>query len=246
VILLHGYSGSGAFYESLAQIESLAEARGFLYLYPDGTRNPWGSQFWNATDAACDFWNMGVDDAGYLQALIEEISRRFSLDRKGVHLFGHSNGSFMAYRMACQSADLIAGIAGNAGMTFLEPTCCHPSEPVNILHIHGTADSDVPYPGGTLSSATYPANMPPFPGALQTVQFWAGYNGASGLITDPAPSMDLTTTVAGLDTVVSRYTNCPPGGAVELWTIVGGGHAPDRYSYFSSRVIDWLLAHPKP
>ena len=31
---------------------------------------------------------------------------------------------------------------------------------------------------------------------------------------------------AGLDTVVTRYTTCPPGGAVELWTINGGSHVP--------------------
>ena len=46
----------------------------------------------------------------------------------------------MAYRMACQSADLIAGIASLAGATFLDPSRCAPSQPVNILHIHGTAD----------------------------------------------------------------------------------------------------------
>jgi polyhydroxybutyrate depolymerase len=52
--------------------------------------------------------------------------------------------------------------------------------------------------------------------------------------------------VPGLDTVVTRYTNHPPGGAVELWTINGGAHVPTLSSEFSPRVIDWLLAHPKP
>ena len=87
--------------------------------------------------------------------------------------------------------------------------------------------------------------MPPFPGAGD-IQTWAGYNGASDPVTDPAPSLDLTTDVAGLDTVITRYTNFPPGGAVELWTINGGSHIPTLSSQFSPRVIDWLLAHPKP
>ena len=51
----------------------------------------------------------------------------------------------MAYRMACESADLIAGIASLAGMTFLDPSRCAPSQPVNILHIHGTADDSIIY-----------------------------------------------------------------------------------------------------
>ena len=63
--------------------------------------------------------------------------------------------------------------------------------------------------------------------------------------------MDLDLAVAGLDTTVMRYTNCPPGGAVELWTINGGLHGPTFFSgttssEYSARVIDWLLAHPKP
>ena len=81
---------------------------------------------------------------------------------------------------------------------------------------------------------------------MQTVQLWAGYNGASSEVTDAAPSLDLTTDVAGLDTVVTRYTNFPPGGAVELWTINGGLHTPTLSTQFSPLVIDWLLAHPKP
>jgi hypothetical protein len=57
--------------------------------------------------------------------------------------------------------------------------------------------------------------------------------------------------VTGLETVITRYTSFPPGGAVELWTINGGTHVPTFYngaasSEFASRVIDWLLALPKP
>jgi polyhydroxybutyrate depolymerase len=229
------------------QFQPLAETRGFLYCYPDGTTNRVGNRFWNAADACCDFWSGGVDDAGYLRGLIEEIGKQFAVDRKRVYLIGHSNGGFIAYRMACQSADLIAGIASLAGMTLLDSSRCQPSQPVNILHIHGTADATVSYAGGALSSIpARPANMPAFPGALQTVQIWAGYNSSTGPVTDAMPSLDLDLDVPGLDTVVTRYTNSPPGGAVELWTINGGGHVPTLSSQFSPRIIDWVLAHPKP
>jgi len=250
LIVLHGYTLSGQIAEGFFKFRPLAEARGFLYCYPDGTSDQWGNRFWNATDACCDFWNTGVDDAGYLRGVIEEIARQFVVDRKRVYLFGYSNGGWMAYRIACQHADLIAGIASLAGTTFLEPSQCGPSEPVNILNIHGTADTHVSYAGGALVTQglpiQFPANLAPFPGAVQTVQIWAGYNGSSGPTTEPAPSMDLFQDVAGLDTVVTRYTTCPPGGAVELWTINGGGHIPTLSSQFSPSIIDWLLAHPKP
>ena len=250
VILLHGYTLSGQTVENWFGFRPLAEARGFLYCFPDGTVDQWGYRFWNATDACCDFGNAGVDDAGYLRGIIEETARRFAVDRKRIYLVGASNGGFLAYRMACQSADLIAGLASLNGMTFLEPTSCHPSQSVNILHLHGTDDADVFYYGGALvtsaASFQFPANLPPFPGAVKTIQTWAGYNGASDPVTDAVPSLDLTKDVAGLDTVVTRYTTFPPGGAVELWTINGAGHFPTFTTNFSPRVIDWLLAHPKP
>ncbi|PYJ83093.1 MAG: hypothetical protein DME22_16630 [Verrucomicrobia bacterium] len=120
VILLHSYSKTGAETEAYMQFRPLAEARRFLYCYPDSTIDRWGYEGWNATDAiGYDFGSNGVDDAGYLRSVIEEIGRQFAVDQKRIYLVGHSNGGFMAYGMGCQSADLIAGIASLAGMTFL-------------------------------------------------------------------------------------------------------------------------------
>lgn len=259
VILLHAYTANGGVQEDYMKFRPLAEKRGFLYCYPDGMVDRWGNRFWNAADACCDFWSTGVDDAGYIRGLIEEIGRQFAVDRKRVHLIGHSVGGWLAYRMACESAELIASLASFNGMTSLQPTSCHPSEPVNILHIHGTADTHVSYYGGALVTTfvdiqfpiQFPSNLPPFPGAVKTVQTWATYNSASNPVTDPSATMDLDLAVPGRDTVITRYTSCPPGGAVELWTINGGSHVPTFYdgaasSEFAPRVIDWLLAHPKP
>jgi poly(3-hydroxybutyrate) depolymerase len=256
VILLHGGHWSGDLVEDYMRLRPQAESHRFLYCYPTGTLDLMGSPFWNAyfedpADAAA-FGMTAVDDVGYLQSLIEEVASHFALDRKRVYLIGHSNGGFMAYLMACRSADSIAGIASLAGTSFLvDWRHCQPAEPVNILHINGTADDSLRYWGGALTPPSIWCNSPPFAGAVQQVQTWAGYNGASNPVTDPAATMDLDLAVPGLDTVVTRYTSSPPGGAVELWTINGGTHVPTFYngaasSEFASRVINWLLAHPKP
>ena len=44
----------------------------------------------------------------------------------------------MSYRLACDAADVFAGVAPVAGTLF---TTCRPSRPVSLLHIHGLADS---------------------------------------------------------------------------------------------------------
>jgi polyhydroxybutyrate depolymerase len=251
VLLLHGFGDSGQGVEDYIQLRPLAEARGFLYCYPDAMVTRWGPRAWNATDhssdAAADWGAPIVDDAGYLRGLIEEICRRFVVDGKRIHVMGRSAGGGMAYRMACQCADLVAGISSHAGTTFFDPSLCAPTEPVNILHLHGTADTGGPYWGGANGIAEgLPCNQVPYPGAVRNVETWAGYNGAHDPVTDPTPTLDLVLDVAGLDTVITRYTTAPPGGAVELWTINGSVHRPPLSTEFSPRVIDWLLAHPKP
>ncbi len=248
VLVLHGYGLNGGNYLDYFKIEPLAEERGFLVCHPEGTLDRSGLQFWNATEACCDFYSTRVDDSAYLRALIEEVARQYKVDRKRIYLIGHSNGGFMAYRMACDHSDLIAGIASLAGMTFLDPNRPRPSQPVNVLHIHGTADQMVPYGGGLLIGLP---NAAFFPGAITTVQTWAAFNGCQESEWDTTLRMDLDLDSSGLDASVLRYKNCPPGGAVELWTINGGQHVPTffsgtRSSEFSARVIDWLLAHPKP
>lgn len=246
VTLLHGYGATSTWHEDYWQLQPLAETRGFLYCYPDGTLDTEGNRFWNATDACCDRFGSGVDDSAYLRGLIEEISRGYAVDRKRISLTGHSNGGYMSYRMACDHANLIASIASLAGYTFQDASAPRPKEPVHVLHINGTADESVPYSGGAGGVATVAS-----PGAPRTVQIWAGFNGSDGPVWDPEPVFDLDLGVPGLDTTVLRYTQCPPSGAVELWTINGGQHSPTlsigtNKSEFAARVVDWLLAHPKP
>jgi len=90
---------------------------GFLYVFPDGTEDSDGILFWNATDAGYDFFGSGVDDPGYLRALIEEIIVQLNVDSDRIYAIGHSNGGSMVFRMACDHAELIAGIASLAGAT---------------------------------------------------------------------------------------------------------------------------------
>ncbi len=77
-----------------------------------------------------------------------------------------------------------------------------------------------------------------------------GLNGCQNPVFDAAPSLDLTLQVPGIETTVLRYTQCPPGGAVELWTVNNGDHFLFWNNNFPPQslalVVDWLLAHPKP
>ncbi|MDG2162768.1 MAG: hypothetical protein P8M31_04925, partial [Gammaproteobacteria bacterium] len=68
IVLLHGYTSSGAMQDSYMGFSKLADQYGFLLVAPDGNREPGGDEnrFWNASDACCDFFSTEVDDSAYV------------------------------------------------------------------------------------------------------------------------------------------------------------------------------------
>jgi polyhydroxybutyrate depolymerase len=240
VVNLHGYTNTGAVQEAYFQLAPLAESREFLYAYPTGTSDAFGNPFWNATDACCDLFNSGVDDAAYLLELIRQIRLQLNVDVWRVHFVGHSNGGFMSYRMACDHADVVASIGSLAGATFLDPADCTPVTPVHVLQVHGTNDATIGYNGGSVPLGG------PYPGAVQTVETWAAYNGCSP-VPDLTPSpLDLDAGIPGAESDVSRYeAGCAPSGSAELWTIPGGPHSPSLTTGFREGLVDFVLGHRK-
>lgn len=251
LILLHGYGSSGREHESYFRLAAAAEARGLVYAHPDGTRDSGGNPFWNGTDACCDFDRTGVADADYLAAVVADIKAAVTIDPKQIYVIGHSNGGFMSYRMACDHAELVAGIVSLAGATFAKRADCQPSEPVAILEIHGTLDDAIAYDGGTISGIGAPGGpLDPYPGALDTVDSWAEYDGCAAGLSDQPGQVDIDAEIDGADgpaeSTIKAATGCQPGGHVELWRIPKGGHIPEFPASFADDVLDFLLAHPKP
>jgi polyhydroxybutyrate depolymerase len=112
LIVLHGYGSSGREHEAYFHLGDAAGRRGMISAYPDGTKDSTGSQFWNATDACCDFDQSGVDDSTYLVGVVAAIKAHIALDPKRIFLIGHSNGGFMTYRMACDPGLLRSRLKG--------------------------------------------------------------------------------------------------------------------------------------
>lgn len=236
VMILHGYGASGFLQQNYFQLGDLASAHGALVLAPDGTPDGQNRQFWNADPACCDFGGTGVDDVAYLGGLIDEVAATWPVDPTRVTLIGHSNGAFMAYRMACDRADVVTAIAGLAGLAPTAP--CAPSRPVHVLHLHGTADATVPYAGGDFGGVSNT------PGAVESVARWASHNGCTGAPT-AAAAKDLDGAVTGAETMVTETAGCPADGAADLWTLEGSAHLPSITPGFVAELLGWVDAHSR-
>lgn len=240
VILLHGFTANGGIEEYYLGLTAQSDLRGFLYAYPDGTTSSNGVRFWNATDACCNFQNSPVDDSAYVSSIIAGVEAQYNVDRKRIYVVGHSNGGFMAHRLACDHANQIAAIVSLAGAQWDDITRCDPSRPVSVLQIHGTADTTIKYDGGTtLAPYVYPS-------AATTIADWVGLNGCDPTPDLSAPPLDLDSSLAGDETTVQRFGGCDDGAGVELWSINGGAHVPTLSDTFASSLIGFLYDHPRP
>ncbi|TAE47393.1 MAG: hypothetical protein EAZ89_18020, partial [Bacteroidetes bacterium] len=202
VFSLHGYTSNGLEQELYSAFNPLADTFGFIVVYPNGI-----SETWNA-----GFIAGGVDDVGFISALIDHIGSQYYLDAQRIYATGMSNGGFMSYYLACQLEDRIAAIASVAGnMSLNVQNTCQSVRKVPVLEMHGTADGVVPYNESFL-----------LPSVPFTVNFWVNRNGC-----DPTPdSLNLPDLVNEGSTVTRFYWNGPPGTSeVYLYRINGGGHS---------------------
>jgi polyhydroxybutyrate depolymerase len=234
IVVLHGYGGDAARMERVFPLASGAAVAGALLVYPQGSANRLGSRFWNASLACCDLFGSGVDDVAYLMALIAEVEVAVAVDR--VVLFGHSNGGFMAYRLACEFGDRLAAVVTVAGALDDPPPDCGAPSPARMLHVHGTQDGVVPYDGGSLFT------RPRFTGAERTVATLATRAGCTGALQRGAP-FDLDTAVTGSETVPFEAAGCPDGHRVMLWAVEGAAHEPTVSSGFAARVLGFALGN---
>jgi polyhydroxybutyrate depolymerase len=238
VILLHDYASSGALAEAYFDFAAQADALGFLYVTPEGTKDSSGNEFWNATDACCNANGSSVDDSSYVDGLIVQIRTRYNVDRTRIYVVGYGNGGFMAYRLACDHGLDITAIADLGGATWATASKCDLKAPVGALEIHGTDDATFGYDGGTNLGAVYPS-------APATIAEWVTVDRCTNADSDAGANLDLDSTLAGAETTVTNWGLCPGATNIALWSIQGGTHAPSFTTTFAPSVLGFLLGQTK-
>ena len=207
VVNLHGAGMSGSEQAALTDYNSVADRYGFVVTYPDGIDTAWA----DGRGASLPD-RQGVDDVGFLAALIERLTRDYGVPPGRVFVTGMSAGAFMANRLVCERADLVTAVAPVAGTLGVAMPCA-PSRPVSVMAVHGTADPVVPYEGGTMSGR---GGLSDILSAPALAERWREINRCPGpLVGDPAAAGEVQEMAA---------TGCADNTEVVLVRINGGGH----------------------
>ncbi len=123
--------------------DAYAEQHRFVVVYAQGYGSSLNAGVCCGYAAAHD-----VDDVGYLVTTLGHVNAQWPRDPLRTDVAGFSNGAMMAYRFACERSDLVAAIGVAAGTNESDCTPNHgQTSPVAVRHVHGRADTTVPYDG---------------------------------------------------------------------------------------------------
>jgi polyhydroxybutyrate depolymerase len=221
VINLHGAGLTGRDQAVTTNYDAIADRYGFVVAYPDGVDLSWA----DGRGASVPD-RQGVDDVGFLSTLITELTRQYAISPGRVFVTGMSAGGFMAQRLACDRADLVAAVVSVAG-TLGATVPCAPSRPVSVLAVHGDADPVVPFGGGPMVGRGGPSVIV---SARELVNRWRAIDRCPPPVDTPGRSSS---------------TGCADGTAVEFVIIGGGGHVwPTGFGFDAGQAgADFFAAH---
>jgi polyhydroxybutyrate depolymerase len=137
--MMHGGFGSAQQAERAYGWDELADGAKFVVVaYPDGV-----GRAWNVGGCRGRPGRENIDDAGLINAVVDDIAGHVTIDPKRRYATGISNGGMLAYALACNTGTFAA--IGPDSATQLDK--CAAPHPTSAMHIHGIADPRIRYEG---------------------------------------------------------------------------------------------------
>jgi polyhydroxybutyrate depolymerase len=239
VLVLHG--GGGADAEEMAKrtgMNDIADREGFIAAYPQGVDGQWndgrGKTFRRAKD------NTGVDDVGFIAAVIRDLTGKGEGAPARVYAMGLSNGGMMTYRLGIELGDRLAAIAAVIANLPENLAGKTPVRPLPVLVMNGTEDPMMPWNGGPVKvlGNEYGTVL----STDRTVRFWVEaahlpLKPETVVLPDRAPG-------DGCRVEVDAYRGPAQAPEVILYRVRGGGHnlpgggTPDRPALLGRKCMD--------
>ena len=209
VVVLHGGGGSARQMFRGHPLTEAADERGWVVVAAQGMAldgDP-ASFGWNGQAV----FDSGVDDVGYLTAVIVAVSDALEIDPGRRYVAGFSGGASMAVRFGAEASEHVTAIgtfAGKVGLSldggpFIFPAV--PSTPLSVQMTYGTED---PNYEGELNDGVQATS------ARAGIEWWRDSLRCSSL---PETATDGVLTS-------DTYPGCTGGTLVRMVTIEGMGH----------------------
>ncbi|MDF2522891.1 MAG: Poly(3-hydroxybutyrate) depolymerase, partial [Clostridiales bacterium] len=115
LVASHGSGGNGQTYMAQSEWYEVAEARGFIVVFPTAYPGPdRGKTVWPN-------WNLQndpgyvADDVGYIMEILKDTKSKYSIDDSRIYAAGHSMGSMLSFLLGATHPETFAAIAPCSG-----------------------------------------------------------------------------------------------------------------------------------
>lgn len=196
IVGLHGGLGNPTRFNTNTQLGTKGVSRGYAVALPNGTGGTW-----NVGGCCGAAYEQNIDDVGFVQAVIADVAAQYAIQNPTrAFLIGHSLGGDLAYRVLSDRPESVRAV----GVQSASVGALSFGVARRVLHIHGTADTNVPYNGG----------IGPITGQLHPP--------VRDTLAQLIAPLGVSATVNITGAVQDNYFGEPCW--VRLRTIVGGGH----------------------
>lgn len=209
----HGYRQTGRVVMGMTALAKAADDAGALVVAPNGIDGSWSVRGAPSNKR---------DDIAFAADLIEDVARRWPIDRNLLWVSGFSLGASMAWDIACLSGDPYAGFFPVSGAFWRpHPVSC-PAGPVTMIHVHGRGDKIMPLEGRTIREQWRQGDV------LQSFEILRRHNRCEATEIERTGPKGL---------LCREWDHCAAGSRLAL-CLYDGGHAAPKDWY--PRAFDWL------
>lgn len=183
VVAVHGAFSSPERLAERTGLDRLADSEGFAVAYPEGIGLLGRLRHWNSGHCCGPARRFGIDDVGYLDAVIDDAVSRLGIDPQRIFMVGHSNGGMLVHRYAAERPGLLAATAVVSGTIGGRPArdepawrVPRPASAIPILLVHGRDDETVAFAGGEDPHSSAGRTWLSFE---EATRFWSEHQGCS-------------------------------------------------------------------
>jgi poly(hydroxyalkanoate) depolymerase family esterase len=232
VVVLHGCGQSPDVIRQLTRFDALAEAKGFIAVFPEQPQSANQQSCWNFFQDA----NMhrGSGEPALIAGITQWVQQHYSVDKARTYVAGLSAGGAMASVMGATYPDLYAAIGVGSGCEYAATAACAGAKSADPAQAAQAAHKEMGSQARTLPVIAFQGDkdttVPPI-NADQLLQQWqltdnmAGGSAASANISSTPTSTTDGQVPNGRAYTVRAYGDANSQDLLEYWVVHGMTHA---------------------
>jgi poly(hydroxyalkanoate) depolymerase family esterase len=264
VVALHGCTPSAGMFRQLTRWDALAEAKGFIVVFPQQSKDDNSMKCWNFFQQ--NHMQRGKGEPAVIAGLTQFIQQHYTVDAHRIYVNGLSAGGAMSSVMAATYPDLYAAAGIGSGCEYAATAACagyKSADPATagqqayqamgqyarqmpVILFEGDQDTTVP-----------PVNADQIVQQWQVTNDYADGGGRDGSIPVQPTGVTRGTAPGGHPYTVTTYGDRGHKDLIQSWLVSGMGHAwsggcsceqyadpagPDE----TGAMYAFFMAHPMP